>query len=60
MYEYEYEWRSIIHGPLYLLVITYVMQPGQLSPRRIGLYVALEIDIVALLDVVDDERWAES
>lgn len=51
---------SFIHGSLDLPAFTYVMQPWQLSPGRIGLDVALEIDIVALLDVVDDERRAES
>lgn len=49
-----------MRAALELLTITYVMQPGQLSPRRIGLYVALEVDIIAFFDVVNDKCRAES
>lgn len=38
---------------------TYIMQPGEPPPRRIWLYLAFEVDVVTLLDVVDGQGWAE-
>lgn len=38
---------------------TYIVQPWQLSPRRIRSDVALKVNIIALFDVVYNECRAE-
>lgn len=39
--------------------VSYVVQPGEFSPRRIRLHLTLEVHVVALLDVVRGQRWAQ-
>lgn len=51
----------IHHGcPLELAIITYIVQPWELSPWWIGFDIALKVDVITLLDVVHHEGRAES
>jgi hypothetical protein len=43
-------------GPIEPLIITYVVQPGQLPPWWVRFDVALKVDVIALFDVIDDKR----
>lgn len=39
---------------------TYIMQPQQFPPLRIRLYVTLEVNIVAFLDIIRRQSWAQA
>jgi len=39
---------------------TYIMQPQQFPPLRIRLYVTLEVNIVAFLDIIRCQSWAQA